>query len=76
MVGYYVIWGVTSALHSPLMAVTNAISGIIIIGALLQLDAGNFIVEFLAGVSVLIATINIVGGFMVTRRMLSMFQKS
>ena len=75
-VGFQVIWNVSHSLHTPLMAVTNAISGIIIIGALLQLDAGNFIVEFLAGVSVLIATINIVGGFMVTRRMLSMFQKS
>ena len=58
------------------MAITNAISGIIILGALLQLNAGNFIVEILAGISVLIATINIVGGFLVTRRMLSMFQKS
>ena len=58
------------------MAVTNAISGIIIVGALLQLDTGNSIVTVLAGISVLIATINIVGGFMVTRRMLQMFKKS
>ncbi|MGB1710394.1 MAG: proton-translocating transhydrogenase family protein, partial [Candidatus Puniceispirillaceae bacterium] len=64
------------ALHTPLMAVTNAISGIIILGALLQVGSDNQIVMILAGISVLIATINIVGGFMVTRRMLAMFQKS
>ena len=58
------------------MAVTNAISGIIILGALLQVGSSNQIVMILAGISVLIATINIVGGFMVTRRMLAMFQKS
>jgi NAD(P) transhydrogenase subunit alpha len=75
-IGFQVIWNVSHALHTPLMAITNAISGIIILGALLQLNAGNFIVEILAGISVLIATINIVGGFLVTRRMLSMFQKS
>jgi len=75
-VGFQVIWNVSHALHTPLMAVTNAISGIIIVGALLQLDSSSFIVTALAAVSVLIATINIVGGFMVTRRMLQMFQKS
>ncbi len=75
-VGFQVIWGVSHSLHTPLMAITNAISGIIIIGALLQLDADLSIVTILAGISVLIATINIVGGFMVTRRMLQMFQKS
>ena len=75
-VGFQVIWNVSHSLHTPLMAVTNAISGIIILGALLQLNAPNFIVSLLAGISVLIATINIVGGFMVTRRMLAMFQKS
>ena len=58
------------------MAVTNAISGIIILGALLQIGSSNQIVMILAAISVLIATINIVGGFMVTRRMLAMFQKS
>ena len=58
------------------MAVTNAISGIVVVGALLQIGSGNFLVWLLAGISVLIATINIVGGFMVTRRMLAMFQKS
>ncbi len=75
-IGFQVIWNVSHALHTPLMAVTNAISGIIILGALLQIDSGGFIVTLLASVSVLIATINIVGGFMVTRRMLQMFQKS
>ena len=75
-VGFQVIWNVSHALHTPLMAVTNAISGIIIIGALIQVGSDNFVVQFLAGISILIATINIVGGFMVTRRMLSMFKKS
>ena len=75
-VGFQVIWNVSHSLHTPLMAVTNAISGIIIIGALLQLGSPNNLVAILAAVSVLIATINIVGGFMVTRRMLAMFQKS
>ena len=75
-VGFQVIWNVSHALHTPLMAVTNAISGIIILGALLQVGSSSFIVTFLASISVLIATINIVGGFMVTKRMLAMFQKS
>ncbi len=75
-VGFQVIWNVAHALHTPLMSVTNAISGIIIIGALLQIGAGNWLVVILAAISTLIATINIVGGFLVTRRMLAMFQKS
>ncbi len=75
-IGFQVIWNVSHALHTPLMAVTNAISGIIIIGALLQVGSNFLIVEVLASISVLIATINIVGGFVVTRRMLSMFKKS
>ena len=75
-VGFQVIWGVSHALHTPLMAVTNAISGIIIIGALLQVGADLPLVKILAAISIGIATINIVGGFMVTRRMLQMFQKS
>jgi H+-translocating NAD(P) transhydrogenase subunit alpha len=75
-IGFQVIWGVSHALHTPLMAITNAISGIIIIGALLQIGSGSAIVVVLAGISVLIASINIVGGFMVTRRMLQMFQRS
>ena len=75
-VGFQVIWNVSHSLHTPLMAVTNAISGIIILGALLQMGSSNLIITILASISVLIATINIVGGFMVTRRMLQMFQKS
>ena len=75
-VGFQVIWNVSHSLHTPLMAVTNAISGIIVLGALLQIGSGNWLVVILAALSVLIATINIVGGFMVTRRMLAMFQKS
>jgi len=75
-VGFQVIWNVSHSLHTPLMAVTNAISGIVILGVLLQINASGFIVPLLATVSVCIATINIVGGFMVTRRMLQMFQKS
>ena len=75
-IGFQVIWNVSHSLHTPLMAITNAISGIIILGALLQIGSGNQIVMFLASLSVLIATINIVGGFMVTRRMLAMFHKS
>jgi NAD(P) transhydrogenase subunit alpha len=75
-VGFQVIWNVSHSLHTPLMAVTNAISGIVILGALLQIGSSNWLVVILSTISVLIATINIVGGFMVTRRMLAMFQKS
>ncbi|MDP8917293.1 MAG: Re/Si-specific NAD(P)(+) transhydrogenase subunit alpha [Pseudomonadota bacterium] len=75
-VGFQVIWNVSHSLHTPLMAVTNAISGIIVLGALLQVGSGNWLVVSLAAVSILIATINLVGGFLVTRRMLAMFQKS
>jgi len=75
-IGFSVIWNVSHSLHTPLMAVTNAISGIVILGALLQVGSGSWLVVVLAGISVLIATINIVGGFLVTRRMLAMFQKS
>ena len=75
-VGYQVIWNVSHSLHTPLMAVTNAISSIIIIGALLQMKTDNDIVSILALISIFIATINIVGGFMVTKRMLAMFQRS
>lgn len=74
-VGYMVIWNVRPALHTPLMSVTNAISGIIVIGAVLQVAAPTGIVALLAGIAVLIATINISGGFLVTRRMLAMFHK-
>ncbi|MDZ4096585.1 MAG: Re/Si-specific NAD(P)(+) transhydrogenase subunit alpha [Paracoccaceae bacterium] len=75
-IGFSVIWKVSHSLHTPLMAVTNAISGIVILGALLQIGSGNWLVVALAAISVLIASINIVGGFLVTRRMLAMFQKS
>ena len=75
-IGFSVIWNVSHSLHTPLMAVTNAISGIVILGALLQIGSGNWVVVTLAAISVLIASINIVGGFLVTRRMLAMFQKS
>ncbi|MBM7035702.1 Re/Si-specific NAD(P)(+) transhydrogenase subunit alpha [Vibrio ulleungensis] len=75
VVGYYVVWNVTHALHTPLMSVTNAISGIIIVGALLQIGQGNGVVTFLAFIAVLIASINIFGGFTVTKRMLEMFRK-
>ncbi|WP_333005590.1 Re/Si-specific NAD(P)(+) transhydrogenase subunit alpha [Vibrio coralliilyticus] len=75
VVGYYVVWNVTHALHTPLMSVTNAISGIIVVGALLQIGQGNGVVSFLAFIAVLIASINIFGGFTVTKRMLEMFRK-
>ncbi len=75
-VGFQVIWNVSHALHTPLMAVTNAISSIIILGALLQIGSGSGLVIVLAALSVFMAGINIFGGFLVTRRMLAMFQKS
>jgi NAD(P) transhydrogenase subunit alpha len=74
-IGYMVIWNVTPALHTPLMSVTNAISSIIIIGALLQISSGQTWIMWLAGITVLITSINIFGGFAVTRRMLEMFRK-
>jgi NAD(P) transhydrogenase subunit alpha len=78
-VGFQVIWNVTPALHTPLMSVTNAISGIIVVGGLLQ-AAGRYGIEWNASIAVavvatLFATINIAGGFLVTRRMLAMFRK-
>jgi len=75
-VGFQVIWNVSHSLHTPLMAITNAISSIIILGALLQIGSGNILVIILGALSVLMAGVNIFGGFMVTRRMLAMFQKS
>ena len=75
-VGWQVIWNVTPALHTPLMSVTNAISGIIVIGALLQISNPSGLVVVLAAIAVLIATINIAGGFLVTQRMLRMFRRS
>jgi NAD(P) transhydrogenase subunit alpha len=75
-VGFQVIWNVSHSLHTPLMAVTNAISSIIILGALMQIGSGSWLVIVLAALSVFMAGINIFGGFLVTRRMLAMFQKS
>jgi len=76
VIGYYVIGHVHHALHTPLMSVTNAISGIIVVGALLNLVSGSTVVVVLASVATLLATINIFGGFAVTRRMLAMFSRS
>ncbi|WP_432454981.1 MULTISPECIES: Re/Si-specific NAD(P)(+) transhydrogenase subunit alpha [unclassified Agarivorans] len=76
VVGYYVVWNVSHALHTPLMSVTNAISGIIIVGALVQMKADtSWVVLLLSGIAILIASINIAGGFTVTQRMLKMFRK-
>ena len=75
VIGYNVVWNVSHSLHTPLMSVTNAISGIIIVGAILQIGQDNLVVQVLAAIAVLIATINIVGGFMVTKRMLKMFRR-
>jgi len=74
-VGYMVVWNVTPSLHTPLMSVTNAISSIIIIGALLQISSQSFLIMFLAAIAILITSINIFGGFAVTHRMLAMFRK-
>lgn len=82
-VGYYVVWSVTPALHTPLMAVTNAISSVIIVGALIASAAGNnqemtsdlWLSKGMGGVAVGLAAVNIFGGFLVTRRMLAMYKK-
>jgi NAD(P) transhydrogenase subunit alpha len=75
-IGYQVIWNVTPALHTPLMSVTNAISGIIVVGGMLQLNSSlDSPVTILGAVAVLVATINIAGGFLVTQRMLRMFRR-
>ena len=76
-VGYQVVWGVTPALHTPLMSLTNAISGIIVVGAILVAGAGeaDTVTKFIGFVAVTLASINIFGGFMVTQRMLAMFKK-
>jgi H+-translocating NAD(P) transhydrogenase subunit alpha len=76
VIGYYVIGHVHHALHTPLMSVTNAISGIIVVGALLQIGHGDAAVTVLATVATLLASINVFGGFAVTRRMLAMFSRS
>ena len=75
-VGYYVVWRVTPALHSPLMSVTNAISSVIIVGALIAAGTGKFqFSEIMGFVAITLASVNIFGGFLVTHRMLSMFKK-
>ncbi len=76
-IGYYVVWKVTPALHTPLMSVTNAISGIIIVGAIISLgpDTSHGFGRFLGFIAVVIASINIFGGFMVSKRMLDMYKK-
>jgi len=74
-VGYMVIWNVSPALHTPLMSVTNAISSIIVIGALLQISSSDTVIMWIAAATVLVTSINIAGGFAVTRRMLEMFRK-
>ena len=76
-VGYFVIWGVTPSLHTPLISLTNAISGIIIVGALLVagFEQASVTVDSLGFLAVLLASINIFGGFLVTQRMLSMFKR-
>jgi NAD(P) transhydrogenase subunit alpha len=77
-VGYFVVWKVTPALHTPLMAVTNAISGVIVVGAIISLGSANgvSIVSILSFIAIIIASINIFGGFLVTWRMLEMFNNN
>lgn len=74
-VGYYVVWRVTPALHSPLMAVTNAVSSVIIVGAIIATSADGATSKGLGFIGVVLASVNIFGGFLVTQRMLSMFKK-
>jgi NAD(P) transhydrogenase subunit alpha len=74
-VGYMVVWNVTAALHTPLMSVTNAISSIIVIGALMQISSDTLVVQILSGLALVCTAINMFGGFAVTERMLSMFRK-
>jgi NAD(P) transhydrogenase subunit alpha len=79
-VGYYVVWSVTPALHTPLMSVTNAISSVIVVGALLAvsvvaLSAASWLSKILGFVALILASINIFGGFLVTQRMLAMYRK-
>jgi NAD(P) transhydrogenase subunit alpha len=81
-VGYYVVWSVTPALHTPLMSVTNAISSVIVVGGLLAVgvplatsDQGPLWARMLGFVAVVLASVNIFGGFLVTQRMLAMYQK-
>jgi NAD(P) transhydrogenase subunit alpha len=75
VVGWHLVWSVTPALHTPLMSVTNAISGIILIGGMLALFGGGQGALALGGVAILVAAINVAGGFLVTQRMLRMFRR-
>jgi NAD(P) transhydrogenase subunit alpha len=78
IIGYHVIWGVTPALHTPLMAVTNAISAIVVVGAILVAGrgtGGTSLMELVGFAAIFLASINIFGGFVVTNRMLAMFKK-
>lgn len=77
VIGYYVIWGVTPSLHTPLVALTNAISGIVLVGALLVTGAeqAGWLAQSVGFLAVLLVSINVFGGFLVTHRMLSMFKK-
>jgi len=79
-VGYYVVWSVTPALHTPLMSVTNAISSVIVVGALLSvgvaaIDSGSAFARLVGFIALILASVNIFGGFMVTERMLAMYKK-
>ncbi|MEZ5924345.1 MAG: proton-translocating transhydrogenase family protein [Hyphomicrobiaceae bacterium] len=79
-VGYYVVWSVTPALHTPLMSVTNAISSVIVVGALLAVGVdlvaeGSVLAKFFGFLALVMASVNIFGGFLVTQRMLSMYKK-
>ena len=79
-IGYYVVWNVTPALHTPLMSVTNAISSVIVVGALLSVgvaavDSGSVFARFVGFIALILASVNIFGGFLVTQRMLAMYQK-
>ena len=79
-VGYYVVWSVTPALHTPLMSVTNAISSVIVVGALLalgvnQVGQGDWVSKAFGFLALVLASVNIFGGFLVTQRMLSMYKK-
>ena len=74
-VGWQVVWAVSPALHTPLMSVTNAISGIIIVGGMIQIGTASTVAAWLGGLAIFFATINIAGGFLVTHRMLKMFRR-
>lgn len=74
-VGYYVVWSVTSALHTPLMSETNAISSVIVVGALLAVDSDSTIARIVGFLALILASVNIFGGFLVTERMLAMYKK-